>query len=95
MINARQVTAGTAAVALLTVPAGPCFVMVQNVGTATAYVGPGTVTAANGFPIPTGIGPIAFPGYQPSPAQALTVCSASGSVTVGYLISQPSGGTGL
>lgn len=89
-----QVTAGTASTHLCSVPPGPCQVVLSNSGTVAAFVGfGGTVTASDGFPVPSG-GVAPFSGYPGGAGQQLSVVTASGSASVGWLVSSASGGTG-
>jgi hypothetical protein len=60
----QSIAVGTTAVALTTSPTtdlrpGASAALV-NTGTATVYLGPAGVTAANGFPWTTSIGPLSF-----------------------------------
>jgi hypothetical protein len=94
MLTGGQVTAGTASTSLSVVPPGPCSVTIVNSGTATAYLGFGTAATASGIPLPSGA---VFPffGYQGSQGSRISVVTAAGSASVGWLLSTPSGGTGL
>jgi hypothetical protein len=92
-LAATSVTAAS----LVRVPPGPCTLLLANAGTAaTAYAAPGTAaTSANGFPlagVPTV--PVTIPVYPGSAAGTWSVVTASGSATVAWIISTPSGGTG-
>ena len=89
MITTGQVSATTTAASLLTVPAGPCMVVLSSdpASANTAYVGPaGTVTSSNGIPVGVGQS-VTFAVYGGSPAKALSVVCATGTATVGYLTS--------
>lgn len=97
MITSGQGTAGAAAVRLLTVPAGPCSLLISNAGTASpVYVGMGTgVTTTNGFPVPSGaLSPTVIPVYAGSAGGVMSVVCASGSASVSWLVSSPAGQTG-
>jgi len=97
MITNGQGTAGATAVTLCTVPAGPCSVLVANIGTASpVYIGAGaTVSTSSGFPVPSGaVSPVVIPGYPASAATTLKVICASGSASVAFLISTATGQTG-
>ena len=100
-MNTSGVVTATAAVtskSLLNVPPGPATVLLANSGTASpVYVGAGTnVSTTNGFPVPTGlVAPVAIAIYAGSPAQTWSVVAASGTATLSYWISDPSGGTGI
>lgn len=97
MITFGQHTAVSgSATALCVLPPGPCTVVLSNVGTATAYVGPGgtAVTTSNGFPVPSGSYPVVFPGYPGGAGAVLSCITTSGSASVGFIVSSASGGTG-
>jgi hypothetical protein len=78
-------------------PAGPCHVLIANLGTASpVYVGAGaTVSTLTGFPVPSGaVSPVVIQGYPASAGAALRVVTASGSASVAFLISTATGQTG-
>lgn len=98
MLSIGQVTAGTAATHLCTVPGGPCLVTITNdsASAGTAYVGitPAstayTFSTSNGIPVPAGQS-LVFANYKSSAAASLSVISASTVATnVGFLISNDS-----
>jgi hypothetical protein len=84
---------------LVTIPPGPCTVLLANLGTApTAYVGIGGtgVTAGSGFPVPSGlVSPVTFPGYQGSQGGPLYAVAGAGTAVLAWIISTSTGGTGL
>ena len=87
-----------AAAAFIRVPPGPCTVLLANAGTsATVYVGAGTSTSAGGgFPVASGaVAPVVIPVYAGSPSSTWSAVTASGTATVAWIISDPSGGTGI
>lgn len=83
---------------LFTIPAGPCTVVLANVGTAsTAYVGMGGtgVTSGNGFPVPSGlVPPVTFPCYQGNAGGPVYGMAGSGTTSLAWIISTASGQTG-
>jgi hypothetical protein len=91
MFSIGQAAAGTVASTLCPIPAGPCMVSVQSDSASanTAYVGisaaGGTVTTANGYPIPAG-GNLVFARYLSEGSATLTVIT-SGTATLGWLVS--------
>jgi hypothetical protein len=92
--SGTAVTAGQ----LFRVPAGPATLLLANVGTASpVYAAPGTaVTTSNGFPIPSGLtAPVVVPVYAGAPAQTWSVTCTSGTGSLAWLVSEPSGGTGI
>lgn len=96
--NGAAVVGSGSAVALFWIPPGPALVQVASSGTATAvYVGitaaGGSLSAANGFPVPTGALPVAIPVYAGSAGGLLSGIASSGSATLSWLVSEPSGGT--
>lgn len=96
MLTGGQVTAGTASALLGPgVPPGPCSVVLSNAGSVTVFVGFGTsATVSDGFPVPSGqVAP--FAGWQGSKGSPLSVVTSSGSAVTGWLVSTPSGGTGV
>ena len=97
MITSGQVGVRTTpAITLVRIPPGPCTVALSNNGTQSVYVGMGTVTTANGFPLPSGaVPPFVFPGYQGSPGGVMTAIVPAGTAVVGWLVSYPAGGTGF
>lgn len=102
MITSGVATAGTGitAASLFRVPPGPATLVLANSGTApTAYVGAGTnVSSTGGFPVPSGlVSPLVIPVYPGSPASTWSAVTAAGAGTasLAWIISDPSGGTGL
>lgn len=100
MITSGRAAAGTAVTtgSLFPVPAGPATLILANNGTAaTIYASPGTnVTVNNGFPVPSGlVSPVTVPVYAGGTGQTWSVICASGSASVAWIISAPSGGTGF
>ena len=90
MIYAGNEAVSTTPVALCVVPSGPCSVTLSN-GTATdAYVAPGSaVSAGNGFLVPGNRVVPAFENYAGAAEETLWAVTASGTATVGYLITTP------
>jgi hypothetical protein len=91
-------TAGTVVTSssLLRVPPGPATLLLANNGSAgTVFVGAGTNVTTAGFPVPAGaVSPVVVPLYAGSPAGTWSAVVASGSATLAWIISDPSGGTG-
>ena len=96
MITNGQGTAGTVAARLLSVPAGPATLLLSSAGTASpVYVGMGTnLSALNGFPVPSGVVPVVIPLYAGSAGGTMYAFCSSGSASVGWLITSPTGQTG-
>ena len=100
-ITSGRVEAGGTAVtssSLFPVPPGPATLLLANAGTASpVYVGPGTsVTTSTGFPVPSGlVSPVVIPVYAGAPGATWSVCCGSGSASVAWIVSSPSGGTGV
>lgn len=100
MITSGRAEAGGTAVtssSLFSCPPGPATLVLANQGTASpVYVGPGTsVTTTTGFPVPSGlVSPVMIPVYAGAPGQTWSVCCPSGSASVAWIVSSPSGGTG-
>lgn len=97
MITNGQASAGTAAARLCPVPAGPCTILLANAGTAAlVYVGMGTnVATTNGFPVSSGaVSPVVIPVYPGSAGGALYAVTASGSASVSWMVTSPTGQTG-
>jgi hypothetical protein len=99
MITAGRAQAGTAVTSssLFAVSPGPATLLLANAGTAaTVYAGPGTnVTTTTGFPVPSGlVAPVTVPVYPGTPGGLWSVVCASGSASVAWIVSSPSGGTG-
>jgi hypothetical protein len=100
---------GTTSANLCLVPPGPCTVALSNNGTAspvwvgaggTVVAGPasgvGSISAGNGFPLPSGaVSPMVFQGYQGSKGVQLVAAVTSGSATVGWIVSTATGQTGF
>jgi hypothetical protein len=101
VITSGAAPAGTVinSTSLIRVPAGPASLLLANAGPAgTVYAGAGTnVTTAGGFPIPSGlVPPVVVPLYAGAPAGTWSVlCAAGGSASVAWIVSAPSGGTGI
>ena len=87
-ITVGQVTLTGSSQDLVAVPPGPCTLLVSNTGGATVYVGPGTVTAANGFAIPDGAPPVAVPGFLGSRGTQVNVIGTAAD-TVCWMLSTP------
>lgn len=93
MLSTGQITTSGGTVStLVTVPPGPCLVILSSdpASAATAYVGPattsGTLTASNGIPLAVGA-QMTFPGYPGGKGATLDVIAAgTASATVGWLI---------
>jgi hypothetical protein len=99
MITSGVAHAGTAVTtsSLIAVSPGPATLLLANAGTASpVYVAPGTgVTTSTGFPVPSGlVSPVVIPVYAGAPGTTWSVCCASGSASVAWIVSSPSGGTG-
>ena len=103
MITSGRAAVGTASGTGVTagqffpVTAGPATLILANVGTASpVYAAPGTtVTTSNGFPIPSGLtAPVVIPVYAGAAAQTWSVTCASGTGSLAWNVSSPSGGTG-
>ena len=98
-VTSGQAQAGTAPSLLVSVPAGPCTVIVTNGGAASPVWASfaGTVTAGlggNGFPLPSGV-PVAIPVYRGSLGGVLNMVTSSGSASVGWVLSTATGQTGI
>lgn len=98
-----MISAGTVAVSssvaktsFFTVPPGPATLLLANAGTVPVFVGAGTgVTTANGFPVQNGVtAPVVVPIYAGNPGQTWAAVTATGTSTLSWMISGPSGGTG-
>jgi hypothetical protein len=85
-IEASQWAVGTAATEIASVPAGPCTVILSNVSGETVYVGGSAVSAARGFPVPSGVTPVVIPGYPSSAATQLWAVGGT-AATIGVIIS--------
>jgi len=95
-LSTRQVTAGTNSVALVTVPPGPCQLIISNGGSVTAWVAAGTAaaTTSNGVPVAAGA-QVAINAFQGSFGSALQViCPGGTNTSLGYMLSTATGGTG-
>lgn len=90
MINTGvATTVGTEATAIVTVPAGPCVLVLSNTGTGTVLIGTSDAldtTNGNGFPLPAGA-TITVPGYPGSNGVTIYGISAADTNVVGALIS--------
>jgi hypothetical protein len=77
------------------VPAGPCTVLLAA-SAGTVFVGAGTaVSALNGMPVCAAAGPpLTIPVYAGSPAQTFTAIVSSGTATLSWLVTDPTGQTG-
>jgi hypothetical protein len=98
-ITSGIASAGTVitTLSLIHVPPGPCTVLLANAGTApTVYVGSGTaVTVAGGFPVPSGlVPPVVIPVYAGCAATPMSVVCSSGSASLAWIVTSPTGGTG-
>jgi hypothetical protein len=83
---------------LFVCPQGPATLLLANQGTASpAYVGPGTnASTTTGFPIPSGlVQPVVVPIYAGAPAQTWSVACSSGTGSLAWIVTAPSGGTGI
>lgn len=95
MISTGQVTAsGGTTSSLLTIPPGPCLVILSSdpASGATAYVGPvvtgGTLSSSSGIPLAVGA-QMTFPGYPGAHGATLGVVAAgTASATVGWLVTR-------
>jgi hypothetical protein len=90
--GAGQPVTSSAAVSIGQIPAGVCTAVISNTtpsaGTAaTAYLGGSGVTAANGWPLPTGT-TVTVAGYPGSrPFQLYAIAGTGGSIAVALLVS--------
>lgn len=95
MLSTGQVTTSGGTVStLVTVPPGPCQVILSSdpASAATAYIGPavtgGTLTSSNGIPLASGA-QMTFPGYPSARGATLNIIAAgTASATIGWLISR-------
>lgn len=97
MITGGQASVGTAPATLFVIPPGPCQVTVSILGAGTIFAGFGTqtvLTASNGVPVVLDQ-PLQVSGFQGDGGAPLRAVSGSGSVTTGWVVSSPSGGTGI
>lgn len=69
--------------AVVTIPSGPCELVISNTSGVTVYVafGAHAVTATNGFAIPTGAPPVTITTYPGSTGAPMNLIYATGSVT--------------
>jgi hypothetical protein len=100
VISSGRAVAGTAvtSASLFQVPPGPATLLLANAGTVSVvYAAPGTnVSAGSGFPVPSGVvSPVVVPVYAGAPGQAWSVVCSAGSASLSWIVSTPSGGTGL
>lgn len=87
MINIYQVSVGTSATLLVTVPPGTTGVVLTNAGSAPVFVGTGTgVTTTNGLGVPPN-GVVPVPGFPGSKSVTLYGIVASGSTPLGICVS--------
>lgn len=85
-ISGGQVTPNTSSsVPLCTIPPGVGTVVISNTSGATVLVAVGTATQTNGFAIPTGAPPVAFPSYPGSRGAALGVVGIAGGTVTGVV----------
>lgn len=91
----KQVSVGTSAVPLVTVPPGPCQVTVSVAAAATVfvYLGGSGVTTANGSPV-TGGQSVAIDCFEGSAGMALYAIASAASTPVGVIVSTADSGTG-
>lgn len=93
-----RATSGTAPTTLLNLPPGPAQVTIASTtpGTSTTFIGLGTAAStATGFPVLSGAAPIVVSGYPSDGGGPLSMICASGSASIAFIVSTPSGGTGL
>lgn len=88
----NQVAVGSSqAAALVTVPPGPCTVVIVNDASSTGPVYIGTssaVTTGNGYPLDAGAGPVTLQTYKTSSGGTLYgICASTKSATVGIFLS--------
>ena len=99
MISNAQAETVTTSKALFAMPPGPCTVAIANIGTAsTAYitVGGTGVSAANGFPVLSGlVPPLYLTGDAGGSGGTVYAMAAAGTTAIAWIISSASGGTGL
>ena len=84
-LTTNQVSVSTTAATLLTVPPGPCMVVISldPASADTAYVGPATVTSSTGIPLAAGQS-MTLAVYGGAPKQVFQVVCGTGTATVGY-----------
>lgn len=85
-IISGNITPTTTSAAVVTIPNGPCQVVLSNTSNVTVYfaVGAHAVTATNGFAIPAGAPPVtvvAYPGSAGGPLNVLASGAATGVVS--------------
>lgn len=97
MITNGQVSVAGSARTLVVLPPGPATLLLSNAGTSPlAYIGMGsTVSAASGFPLPQTVTPVAIPLYAGSAGGTVSVIASSGTASVAWLLSNPTGQTGF
>jgi len=76
-----QTTVTGSSAPFVSVPPGVNTLIVSNTSGATVYIGPGTVTATNGFAIPNGAPPVSIPGFNASKPTQLSVIGTSGNIS--------------
>lgn len=81
-LTTGAVTPTASSTVLITIPNGPCQVVISNTSGSIVYVGagPNAVTATNGFAIPNNAPPVTFTGYPGSKGTTLNVI-APGTIT--------------
>lgn len=86
-LTTGQVEVASGGTILAIVPPGPGNTIISNGGTAVVYIAVGaTVTATTGVPLPSG-GVMSWLNYQGSPGGTLRAVAASGSASVGFVLS--------
>jgi hypothetical protein len=79
---------------LFPVPPGPATILLAA-SAGTVFVGAGTVTAVNGFPVVGGlVQPVTIPAYPGSPGARWSALAPGGTATLSWIISDPTGQTG-
>lgn len=88
-VTALQLAVSSTASLLVTVPPGPCTVVLSNTSGHTVYIGnSNSVTTTNGFPIPTGVPPVTIHGYVGSVASPLwAIHGVTSASSLGVMIS--------
>lgn len=87
MITINQVSVGTSATVIATVPPGTTAVVLTNTGTAPVFVGTGSgLTTTNGLGIPPN-GVVTIPGFPGSKSVTLYGIVASATAPIGYCFS--------
>lgn len=88
MILLDQVPVSTAPTTLVTIPPGPCSVVLANAGTVgTLYFGTGSgVSSTNGYPLLPSTS-LTIPGYSGSAGAAIRAIASAGTIATGVMVS--------